>query len=157
GKLFWKAEAGGDFSAAPIIDDRSVFVAQRYGDSTQKPAGGTLRALSKTTGVTLWMRTLPAAVSAGLAVDAMALFGATRDGRVYAFDKRTGQVLWSNQFQEEFTAQPTVSGDHVYFGSKVGIVRALNARTGQVVWQYKADGAIEGPVAVYENVVYFGS
>gem|GEM_PF-4905533 len=29
GKLVWKAEAGGNFSAAPIADERSVFVAQR--------------------------------------------------------------------------------------------------------------------------------
>jgi outer membrane protein assembly factor BamB len=157
GKLIWKAEAGGDFSAAPVSDDRSVFVAQRYGESAQKIPGGTLRALSKTTGVTLWMRTLPVAISAGLSVDGRALFGACRDGRVYAFDKRTGLVLWSNQYQEEFSAQPTIAGDRVYFASKAGIVRALDLKTGQVAWQYKAGGAIEGPVAVNENVVYFGS
>jgi outer membrane protein assembly factor BamB len=157
GKLIWKAEAGGDFSAAPISDDRSVFVAQRYGESAQKMAGGTLRALSKTTGVTLWMRTLPTAVSAGLNVDGAALFGACKDGHVYAFDKRTGLVLWSNQYQEEFSAQPTIAGDRVYFASKSGIVRALDLKTGQTVWQYKAGGAIEGAVAVNENVVYFGS
>jgi outer membrane protein assembly factor BamB len=157
GKLVWKAEAGGDFSAAPVSDDRSVFVAQRYGKSAQTNSGGTLRALSKTTGVTLWMRTLPAAISAGLSVDGNALFGACRDGHVYAFAKRTGLVLWSNQYQEEFSAQPTIAGDRVYFASKAGVVRALDLKTGQIVWQYKAGGAIEGPVAVNENVVYFGS
>jgi outer membrane protein assembly factor BamB len=157
GKLIWKAEAGGDFSAEPVSDDRSVFVAQRYGESGQKLAGGTLRALSKTTGVTLWMRTLPAAVSAGLAVDGGALFGACKDGHVYAFDKRTGLQLWSNQYQEEFSARPTIAGNLVYFASKTGIVRALDLKSGQISWQYKAGGAIDGPVAVKENVVYFGS
>jgi eukaryotic-like serine/threonine-protein kinase len=157
GKLIWKAETGGDFSAAPISDDRSVFVAQRYGESAQPIPGGTLRALSKNTGVTLWMRTLPAAVSAGLNVDGAALFAACKDGHVYAFDKRTGLVLWSNQYQEEFSAQPTIAGDRVYLASKAGIVRALDLKTGQIAWQYKAGGAIEGAVAVSENVVYFGS
>jgi outer membrane protein assembly factor BamB len=157
GKLNWKAEAGGVFSTVPVVDERSVFVAQRYGEPAQPLPGGTLRALSKTTGVTLWMRTLPVAISAGLAVDASALFGASGDGNVYAFDKRTGLVLWSTQYQDEFTAQPTVSGDHVYFGSKAGTLRALNAKTGEIVWQYKAGGAIQGPPAIFDNVVYFGS
>ena len=157
GKLNWKAEAGGVFSTTPIVDDRSVFVAQRYGEPTQQLAGGTLRALSKTTGVTLWMRTMPMAINAGLAVDANALFGASADGNVYAFDKHNGQVLWSTQYQEEFTAQPLVSGDHVYFGSKSGTIRALNAKTGEIAWQYKAAGAIQGRPAAFDDVVYFGS
>ena len=157
GKLKWKAEAGGAFSAVPVADDRSVFVAQRYGEPGHELAGGTVRALSKTTGVTLWMRIFPAAISAGLAVDSTALFAATADGRISAFDKRTGSVLWSNQYQEGFMAQPAVAGDRVYFGSKSGIVRALNAKTGSVVWQYKTAGAILGPVAVSNNVAYFGS
>jgi outer membrane protein assembly factor BamB len=157
GKLNWKAEAGGVFSTAPMVDDRSVFVAQRYGDPTKELQGGTLRALSKTTGVTIWMRILPVAISAGLAVDSNAVFGASADGNVYAFDRRTGTVLWSTQYQEEFTAQPMVSGDHVYFGSKAGTLRALNAKTGEVVWQYKAAGAILGTPAIFDDVVYFGS
>lgn len=157
GKLNWKAEAGGVFSTNPVVDDRSVFVAQRYGEPTKELQGGTLRALSKTTGVTLWMRTLPVAISAGLAFDAVALFGASADGNVYAFDKRTGLVLWSTQYQEEFLAQPAVAGDHVYFGSKAGTLRALNVKTGEIVWQYKAGGAIQGVPAIFDGVVYFGS
>jgi len=157
GKLVWRADAGGAFSAAPVIDDRSVFVAQRYGESSQAVAGGTLRALSKTTGVTMWNRTLPAAISTGLAVDSVALFGATADGNVYAFDKRTSLILWSIQYPEEFTAPPVVFGDHVYFGSKAGTIRALNVRTGEVVWQFKTSGPIQGHVAVFDDVVYFGS
>jgi len=157
GKLNWKAEAGGVFSTMPVVDDRSVFAAQRYGDSSKELQGGTLRALSKTTGVTLWMRTLPVAITAGLAVDSVALFGASADGSVYAFDKRTGDLIWSTRYQEEFTAQPTVSGEHVYFGSKAGTLRALNVKTGEVVWQYKAAGAIQGTPAIFDDVVYFGS
>lgn len=157
GKLNWKAEAGGVFSAIPVADDRSVYIAQRYGERTEKPVGGSLLALSKTTGVTLWMSTLPVAISAGLAVDSGSLFAASADGTVYAFDKRTGRVQWSCQYPEEFIAQPTVSGNNVYFGSKTGTVRALNVKTGDLVWQYKTGGPVQGSVAVFEDVVYFGS
>jgi outer membrane protein assembly factor BamB len=157
GKLNWKAEAGGVFSAIPVVDDRSVYMAQRYGERTEKAVGGTLRALSKTTGVTLWMRTLSVAISAGLATDSVAVFGASADGTVYAFDKRTGLVLWSCQYPEEFTAQPTVAGNNVYFGSKAGTVRALNVKTGELAWQYKTGGPVLGSVAVFDDVAYIGS
>ena len=132
-------------------------MAQRYGERTDRPAGGTLQALSKTTGVTLWMRTFPISISAGLAVDSQAVFAAGGDGTIYAFDKRNGSVLWSFQYPEEFTAQPVVAGDHVYFGSRTGTLRALNVKTGEIVWQYKTNGPIQGAVAVYDKVVYFGS
>src|SRR5262249_21351975 len=56
GKLQWRAEVGGDFSAALAADDRSVYAATRYSEPAQKNIHGTLRALSKSTGLTLWMR-----------------------------------------------------------------------------------------------------
>jgi outer membrane protein assembly factor BamB len=157
GKLNWKAEAGGVFSATPVVDDRSVYMSQRYGEQSEKSVGGTLRALSKTTGVTIWTRTFPVAISAGLAVDSSSLFAARADGTVYAFDKRTGFVLWSCQYPEEFTAQPTVAGNNVYFGSKSGTVRAFNVKTGDLAWQYKTGGPMQGSVAVADDIVYFGS
>src|SRR6266849_621810 len=89
GKLLWKAEAGGEFSASPAIDDRTVYAASRYAESDQKRVHGTLRALSKSTGVTLWMRTLPAPLLGGLVVAENAVFAGSIDGRVYAFDKHT--------------------------------------------------------------------
>src|SRR5689334_2481054 len=32
GKLFWRAEAGGEFSAAPVADDRNVYAATRQAE-----------------------------------------------------------------------------------------------------------------------------
>src|SRR6266404_7767839 len=49
GKLIWRAEAGGEFSAAPASDDRSVYAATRYSEPEQRLVHGTLRSLSKTT------------------------------------------------------------------------------------------------------------
>lgn len=157
GKLHWRADTGGEFSAAPAADDRSVYTASRYANGDQKTSHGALRALSKETGITLWMRTLPAPLSGGLAADDVALFGGSVDGHFYAFDKRTGLVLWSRQYAEEFSAEPTIAGNYVYFGSNAGTVRAVDRRSGQVAWQYKTRGAIHGPIAVSSNIVYFGS
>lgn len=157
GKLRWKAETGGDFSASPTVDERSVYSATQYADAEQKQNHGTLRAISKATGVTLWMRTLPAALSGGLTVAGKGLFAASTDGHVYAFDKRTGLMLWSNQYAEQFSGQPIAVGNSIYLGSNIGVMRALNAETGALTWQYKTRGGIHGAVAVSERIAYFGS
>src|ERR1700681_892973 len=78
GKLIWRAEAGGEFSAAPTTDERSVYAATRYSEAAQGQfqgqVHGTLRALSKTTGVTLWMRTVPGPLGGTLVVGENAVF-----------------------------------------------------------------------------------
>jgi outer membrane protein assembly factor BamB len=157
GKLQWKAEIGGDFSAALVADERSIYAATGYTTAEEKNVHGTLRALSKSTGLTLWMRTLPAPISGSLVADNVALFGGSIDGHVYSVNKQTGQVLWSNQYAEEFSGHPQVVGNRVYFGSNAGTMRALDARTGQVLWEYKTRGPIQGAIAVKDNMAYFGS
>jgi eukaryotic-like serine/threonine-protein kinase len=157
GKLQWRAEVGGDFSADFTADERSVYGATRYTEPTEKRVHGTLRALSKATGLTLWMRYLPSPISGGLVADDKALFGGSVDGHIYSIDKHTGQVLWSQQYAEEFSGHPLVTGNRVYFGSNAGMIRGHDARTGQLLWQYKTRGPIQGQIAVKGNVAYFGS
>lgn len=158
GKLQWRAEVGGDFSAALVADARSVYAATGYTTPEAKTVHGTLRALSKSTGLTLWMRTnLPAPISGSLVLDHVALFGGSVDGHVYSVNKQTGQVLWSNQYAEEFSGQPQVVGKRVYFGSNAGTIRCLDAGTGQLLWEYKTRGPINGAIGVKDNLVYFGS
>ena len=157
GKLIWRAEAGGEFSAAPATDDRSVYAATRYSEPDRRLVHGTLRALSKTTGVTLWMRTLPGPLAGTLVAGENALFAGGADGRIYAFDKQTGLTLWINQYAEGFSSEPRLSGKLVYFGSDSGNLFALEQSTGHVVWQYHTHGAIQGAIAVAEGIIYFGS
>jgi len=157
GKLQWKAEVGGDFSASLVADERSVYAATSYTTPEEKNLHGTLRALSKSTGLTLWMRTLPAPISGSLVADSLALFGGSTDGHVYSISKQTGQVLWSNQYAEEFSGQPQVLGNRVYFGSNAGTMRSLDARTGELLWEYKTRGPIQGAIAVKDSLAYFGS
>ena len=157
GKLLWKAEAGGEFSAAPTTDDRGVYAATRHSEPEQGHVHGTLRALSKSTGVTLWMRTLPAPLGGGLVAGEKAIFAGSADGRIYAFDKHTGLTLWINQYSEAFSSQPLLSGRLVYLGSDGGNLIALDQATGHPVWQYRTHGAIQGPIALANGIIYFGS
>jgi len=159
GQLRWKADVGGNFSASPVADDRSVFAAGQYGApvNEQRHANGTLRALSKTTGVTVWMRTLQAPLSGSLLVGENALFAGGADGKVYAFDKRTGLTLWTNQYPEAFSSQPASAGRFLYIGSEQGSLFALDQATGNAAWHYQTRGPIQGPIAIVNGAVCFGS
>jgi outer membrane protein assembly factor BamB len=157
GRLRWKAEAGGDFSAAPAVDERAVYVATQYAGADKNTMRGTLRALSKDTGITLWMRTLSAPLRGSLAVDGAGVFAGAASGNSYAFDKLTGRTLWVNQYADEFDGQPTVAGGRVYFGTVGGWLLALDQSNGNLLWRYRTRGAIRGPIAVSNDIVFFGS
>ena len=118
---------------------------------------GTLRALGKATGVTRWMRTLPAPLGGSLVTNDKAVFAGSADGRVYAFDKHTGLTLWINQYSEGFASEPLLSGQVVYIGSDAGNLIALDQATGRLIWQYRTRGAIQGPIGAANGIIYFGS
>jgi outer membrane protein assembly factor BamB len=157
GQLRWKAEAGGDFSAAPVVDEHVVYVATQYPGLEKNTVRGTLRALSKETGITLWMKTLQAPIRGSLAAGPKALFGGAANGGVYAFDKHSGLTLWVNQHADEFDGQPTVAGDRLYIGSMNGWLLALDQSTGSLVWRFRTRGPIQGSIAVTNSTVFVGS
>src|SRR5262249_41295691 len=137
GQLRWKADMGGNFSASPVADERNIYAAGQYADTSgdQRHLHGTLRALSKTTGLTVWLRTLQAPLSGGLVVGANAIFAGSIDGKVYAFDKHTGLTLWVNQYAEAFGSRPTIASGLLYIGSQQGSLLALDSATGKAAWR----------------------
>jgi eukaryotic-like serine/threonine-protein kinase len=161
GQLLWKSDMGGTISAAPEADERGVYVATETtaqdGAQTFYPATGALFALSRKSGVTLWMHTLSRPVRGALAANDTTVFAGTADGHVYAFGKETGEVRWVVQYSASFAAQPVFKEARLYLGSNEGALFALNTQTGQALWHYQTHGALHGPVAVANNLVLFGS
>ncbi len=157
GQLHWKSDEGGAISASPAVDERSVYVATQPETTADTQYRGALRALSKETGVTIWMRTLQAPLRGGLVAGSEAIFGGATDGRVQAFDKRTGRTLWANQYSSPFSSQPQLSGDRLYLGAEDGMLLAVDQKSGQVAWRYRTHGPVRGPVAITNGIVYFGS
>jgi eukaryotic-like serine/threonine-protein kinase len=157
GKLLWKSEAGGNFSAAPAADENALYVATEYPGGENNAVRGTLRALSKDTGITLWMRTLQAPLRGRLAAGPSAVFAGAANGVVNAFDKRTGMTIWANSYGDEFDAQPMLDGNRLYIGSVGGWLRALHQLDGTVLWSVRTRGAIRGPIALRDGVLFFGS
>jgi outer membrane protein assembly factor BamB len=130
GQLRWRAEAGGEVSAAPAVDDQVVYVATEYSGVEANSVRGTLRALSKETGITLWMRTLQSPIRGSLAEGPLAVYAGAANGSVYAFDKHTGRSVWVNQYADGFASQPTLYGDRLYIGSIGGWLLALEQKNG---------------------------
>lgn len=159
GQLIWKSDIGGELSASPVADERGVYVASESRDTSGQEliTSGALRLLSRDTGVTLWVRSLPTAPGAALALNVDTIFGGASDGRVYALRKTTGEVLWAKQIDSRVSSQLTLVGSRLYIGSEFGNVYALDQRTGKLIWHYQTRSAIRGRIAVSDGLVYFGS
>jgi len=161
GQLMWRADIGGEFSAAPVADTEGVYVASVLALSTNKTnpvqATGTLRALGVTSGVTRWMRTLKFPLRGALAVNSQSVFGGSADGRVYSVNKQTGVIEWASQYTAPFFSTPVLSGNNIYVGNEKGTLIVLDQKTGQIKRRYQTRGAIRGAVAVIGSRIYFGS
>ena len=159
GTLNWRSEFGGELSASPVADDRSVYVASETGkpESGTRRATGALRALGKEGGVTQWMRTLAMPLQGSLTLANGKLFGGGNDGKLYAFDSRTGELRWVFHYNAPFNSQPVVAGSRVYAGSEDGNLVVLDERTGKLLWRYRTRGPVRGPAATRDSIVYFGS
>lgn len=161
GQLIWRTEIGGDVSASPIADERGVYIASRTGETTNSRqvlrSTGAIRALSQSTGITLWMRTLHFPLQGGLTSSATRLFGGSADGRIYAFNKATGEILWTFQHTSGFSSQPSLHNGRLYIGSEDGTLLALDESSGAALWRYRTHGALRGAIAIADNVIFFGS
>lgn len=159
GQLIWKAEVGGELSASPVADQRSVYIAsQTTGRSgIGLRANGALRALGREGGVTLWMRTLSFPIQGTMAISQTHLFGGARDGRVYAVKKSSGEIDWVMQHSFPFNSQPVLANSRLYIGAEDGTLFSLDEKTGKTVWRYQTRGPVRGSVAITDSVVYFGS
>lgn len=161
GQLLWKTEIGGDFSASPAADERGVYLASKTADAAHSPtvlrSTGAIRALSQSTGITLWMRTLHFPIQGGLVSSATKLFGGSADGRIYAFNTTNGEILWVVQHTSPFSSHPVIHNKRLYIGSEEGTLLALDESSGAILWRYRTRGALRGPIAVSDNTIFFGS
>ncbi|HEV7396489.1 MAG TPA: PQQ-binding-like beta-propeller repeat protein [Pyrinomonadaceae bacterium] len=159
GQLYWKSEIGGEFTASPVADDKAVYVAAEttVAEAEHRSPKGSIRALGKEAGVTLWFRDLPVPIHGSLAMSANHIFAGTADGGFYSFDKVTGENNWFVQLGSPLNCTPTIAGDSVFVGDEDGQLTALEETTGKVRWRFHTNGPVRGPVSVTNGTVYLGS
>jgi outer membrane protein assembly factor BamB len=160
GKLSWKSEIGGIISASPVADAKSVYVASESIPSPKSPypqATGVLRALSRQSGLTSWMRTLPSPVRGVINVNSSSLFVSSADGRLYAIKKETGEIEWLNYNSSPYSFLHKLEGDTLYISDASGDIIAISQESGQTLWRYRTRKALRTAVAVAANIVYSGT
>ncbi len=160
GGLLWKSEIGGRISASPVADARRVYVASESFQPRSSPypqATGVLRALSRQSGVTMWMRTLPSPIRGSLVSNQTTLFGVTSDGRLYAIKRETGEILWIKYSSSPFNSFPFLSGGYLYVCDEEGNLQAVEQMSGRTLWRYRTHKGLENPVIANEGSVYAGA
>ena len=160
GQLLWKAETGGELSAAPVADEHNVYVASQILETprgTPPHASGTLRALGRASGVALWEQVFASPLRGSLAESSTTLFAGDADGHVYAVSKETGEIRWTSRFPTPFSSAPVLKEGRLYIGGEDGTLWALDEMTGRTLWYYRTHGALRGPVALAPPLVCVGS
>lgn len=109
------------------IDGDRLFAATRK---------GSVYALDKHSGETLWQRKIDADLSAGVSFNNNQLFVATLKGEVLALSANDGKTLWSHVVSTEVIAPPVSNGSEVLVSAIDGRLFALDAKTGERLWNY---------------------
>jgi outer membrane protein assembly factor BamB len=153
-KRVWVNNANTLLEFPPTIAGNRIF---QLGDD------GVLRALDKTTGHTLWTRSLghlsastPAVVGNMVYATVLARGNGVKKGRVWALEAATGKPIWSRDLPSPSESSPLVDQGKLFFGSQNGTVYALHANDGTLIWKYHAGGAVKASPTLSNGVLYFG-
>src|SRR5215204_472127 len=160
GRLSWKSEIGGLISASPVADAKSVYVASESTPATKSiypQATGVLRALSRQSGLTSWMRTLPSPIKGVINVTPSLLFASSTDGRLYAFKKESGEIKWISYNSTPFSFLHSLEGDILYLSDASGDIIAIEQNSGRHLWRYRTRKTLRAPIALSANIVYTGT
>ncbi len=141
GKFLWKSHVSSEVLSAPRYFEGKVIV--RSGDNH-------IYGLDAADGVRKWVytRKVPALSlrsSAGIVVDAGAVYAGYSGGKMIALNADSGQLLWEATVATpkgvteieriaDITSLPVVAGPVVYAVAYQGRVAAVDRRTGQVLW-----------------------
>jgi outer membrane protein assembly factor BamB len=153
-KRVWVNNANTLLEFPPTIAGTRIF---QLGDD------GVLRALDKTTGHTIWTRSLghlsastPAVVGNMVYATVLARGNGVKKGRVWALEAATGRPIWSRDLPSPSESSPLVDQGKLFFGSQNGTVYALHANDGTLIWKYHAGGAVKASPTLSNGVLYFG-
>ena len=161
GQLLWRSEAGGEFSAAPAADERGVYVGSELSaegrDAQTVYTKGVVRALSRTSGVTLWTRTVPNPLEGALVIGDGLLLGASTDGRIYALDKGTGAPAWITKTEHSFRSPPVIANGRLALASEDGYLLIVAPKTGAILRRYRTENSQAAPFSLWGKMLYTGS
>ncbi len=140
GAIKWKVrpEECSDFGGGLLLHGGKLFVTS---------TSGVLRALSPTTGGTIWAVRQASAKSSTAPTGTGSLVISTWDGGVVtAVDSATGRRVWTSSVPSHARSTPSVDGKLVYVGDDDGGLSALSVTTGVRVWRRALAALSSDPV-----------
>jgi outer membrane protein assembly factor BamB len=152
-KKLWVNNANTLLEFPPVLAGDDLF---QLGDN------GVISAIDKTTGHTIWKRSLgllsastPAVVNKVVYATVLKRAGGG-SGRVFALKASTGATIWSRNLASASESSPLFDNGKLFFGSQNGTVYALNASNGSVIWTYHAGGSVKASPSLSGGALYFG-
>jgi hypothetical protein len=119
---------------------------------------GTLWALDRQTGKTLWQRPADGPIQHSPAFANGRLFFGDAGGSLWALDAAAGRPVWKfRSGKGGFVAAPLVADQTVYLGSRDGTFYAVATDTGELRWRFATGGPIRGTAALAGTRVLFAS
>ena len=143
----------------PVVDATSVYVGRNAAATPVVAAETLVTALAADLQqwATTWQVTLPAAITADLALAASTLFIPT-GGTIVALNTADGSTKWSHQLSgSAVTGRPMVIGSTLYVGSTDGTLYALDTATGDEQWRVDTGSAIVTGLVNEDSVLYFAT
>jgi outer membrane protein assembly factor BamB len=149
--------------SAGVVKDDALYIGT---------AEGSLLAVNRTDGSTIWRRDLLAAEGVDQAIygkpavaDDVVYVGGY-NGSLYAFALDGDPAKFDNQpMGGPIVGGPALAGDVLVVGTAIdesrdgdsGAVHAVDAETGDTLWRFPADGGVWSAPTVVDGVVYFGT
>jgi eukaryotic-like serine/threonine-protein kinase len=157
GSLRWTSDPGGIISAPVAVAENSVYIAALKIADDGSEAGGSLRAVDKATGLTVWVKDYERPFTSPLEIVADRIYAGSADGSFYALRSVNGNEIWKTATQDVVRCRALVTDRAIYFGGDDGALRAVEPDHGQAIWKYQAAGKVIGRPAIDERAVYFGA
>lgn len=155
GELIWSAEPGGRITTEVALGSELLIVSSTSDAGTGTT--GTLRALDRSTGVTVWVHDYARSFTSPPVLSGSMIYMGSSDGSLYAINVKNGEIVWKSPTSGVVQGRPIISARRILFGSDDGALHAIKADTGESAWTFQTTGRIRGCPATDDKTAYFGS
>lgn len=159
GETLWRAELGGEITGQLPVNGVSIFAASKIAATNEKQASVVIRALSLTTGLTIWQGEFLQASQISLAIHENSLLVSVRESaetsKIIALSTKNGELLWSNKQTKDLVTPLKVVGNAVYFATTDKMLYALKIADGGEIRHFSLPHAAQGNIEAANGVLLF--
>lgn len=156
GENLWRTDLGGEIVGNILINGSNVFLANEIAATKEKSASIVIRALSLTTGVTVWQGELTEANSVTLTLREPYLLAASVDAdgnrKIVALQTGNGAFAWTQA--ANFTTDLTVAENLIYYTAKDDFLHILGLSNGFESRRLRLPFAVNKEILISNGTVF---